>query len=30
MIDIQYIVNRVVVYIICGLLGAFLWQSRRK
>lgn len=28
--DLEYIANRVIVYVICGLLGAALWQWRRK
>lgn len=30
MFDPGYIVNRVIVYVICGLLGAVLWHWRRK
>lgn len=30
MIDLTYIVNRVLVYVICGIIGAIIWQSKRK
>lgn len=30
MFDLEYIANRVLLYIICGLLGVIFWQWRRK
>lgn len=30
MIDLTYIVNRVLVYLICGIVGAILWQHHKK
>lgn len=30
MLDLEYIINRGLVYVICGLLGIILWQWRRK
>ena len=30
MINIEYILSRVAVYVLCGLIGAVLWHKRKK
>lgn len=29
MIDLTYIVNRVLVYVICGIVGVILWHHKK-
>ena len=30
MFDIKYILSRVAVYVLCGLIGSVLWRKKRK